>query len=135
MSAQMEKMEKKMGAKFDILLQQIASSTQQQPPTSTVCTICSMATHDIMGCPHKESYPELVEQHVNMMNSYQRPRNNAYATYYNPGWRDHPNFKSGDNQNNAKPFQHAQKPFVPSKQFLMLWNVSIKSEKEIREYN
>ncbi|KAI5319291.1 hypothetical protein L3X38_038999 [Prunus dulcis] len=107
-------MEKKIDAKFDMLLQHIASSTQQ-PPTSTVCTICSMATHDIMGCPHRDSYPELVEQHVNMMNNYQRPRNDAYATYYNPGWRDHPNFKWGDNQTNAKPFQHAQKPFVPSK--------------------
>ncbi|CAL9010032.1 unnamed protein product [Prunus brigantina] len=115
MSAQIEKMEKKMDAKFDILLQQIANSTQQYPHTSTVCTICSMATHDIMGCPHRDSYPELVEQHVNMMNSYQRPRNDAYATHYNPRWRDHPNFKWGDNQNNAKSFQQAQKPFVPSK--------------------
>ncbi|KAI5341528.1 hypothetical protein L3X38_009403 [Prunus dulcis] len=114
MSAQMEKMDKKIDAKFDMLLQHLASSTQQ-PPTSTVCTICSMATHDIMGCPHRDSYPELVEQHVNMMNSYQMPRNDAYATHYNPGWRDHPNFKWGDNQTNAKPFQHAQKPFVPPK--------------------
>nr|XP_028965095.1 uncharacterized protein LOC114827449 [Malus domestica] len=115
MSAQMEKMEKKIDAKFDIILQQIANSTQQQQPTSTIYTICSMATHDILGCPHKESYPELVEQHVNMMNSYQRPRNDAYATHYNPGWNDHHNFKWGDNQNNARPFQQAQKPFVPSK--------------------
>ncbi|KAI5323720.1 hypothetical protein L3X38_032792 [Prunus dulcis] len=114
MSAQMEKMDKKIDAKFDMLLQHLASSTQQ-PPTSTICTICSMATHDIMGCPHRDSYPELVEQHVNMMNSYQRPRNDAYATHYNPGWRDHPNFKWGDNQTNAKPFQHAQKPFFPPK--------------------
>ncbi|CAL9021601.1 unnamed protein product, partial [Prunus brigantina] len=114
MSAQMEKMEKKIDAKFDILLQHIASSTQQ-PPATTVCSICSMVTHDIMGCSHRDSYPELVEQHVNMMNSYQRPRNDAYATHYNPGWRDHPNFKWGDNQTNAKSFQHAQKPFVPSK--------------------
>ncbi|KAM2797977.1 hypothetical protein COP1_002985 [Malus domestica] len=115
MSTQMEKMEKKIDAKFDIILQQIANSTQQQPPAATTCIICSMATHNILGCPHKDSYPELVEQHVNMMNSYQRPRNDAYATHYNPGWRDHPNFKWGDNQNNSKPFQHVQKPFVPSK--------------------
>ncbi|CAN6587016.1 unnamed protein product [Malus baccata var. baccata] len=115
MSAQMEKMEKKIEAKFDIILQQIANSTQQQSPAATVCTICSMATHNILGCPHKESYPELVEQHVNMMNSYQKPRNDAYATHYNPGWKDHPNFKWGDNQNNTRPFQQAQKPFVPSK--------------------
>ncbi|CAL2252689.1 unnamed protein product [Prunus armeniaca] len=114
MSAQMAQMEKKIDAKFDIILQQMASSTQQ-PPATTVCTICSMVTHDIMGCPHRDSYPELVEQHVNMMNSYQRPRNDAYANHYNPGWKDHPNFKWADNQNNAKPFQHAQKPFVPSK--------------------
>ncbi|CAL2238777.1 unnamed protein product [Prunus armeniaca] len=52
MSTQMENMEKKIDAKFDILLQHIASSTQQ-PLAITVCTICSMATHDIMGCPHK----------------------------------------------------------------------------------
>ncbi|CAL9028831.1 unnamed protein product, partial [Prunus brigantina] len=114
MSAQMAQMEKKIDAKFDIILQQIASSTQQ-PPATIVCTICSMATHNIMGCPHRESYSKLVEQHVNMMNSYQRPRNDAYANHYNPGWRDHPNFKWGDNQNNAKPFQNAQTPFVPSK--------------------
>ncbi|KAM2564957.1 hypothetical protein TB2_013199 [Malus domestica] len=85
MSAQMKKMEKNIDAEFDIILQQIAYSTQQQPPTTTICTICSMATHNILGCPHKESYLELVEQHVNMMNSYQRPRNDAYATHYNPG--------------------------------------------------
>ncbi|KAI5335302.1 hypothetical protein L3X38_025435 [Prunus dulcis] len=115
MSAQMAQMEKKIDAKFDIILQQIASSTHQQPLATIVCSICSMPTHDITGCPHRESYPELVEQHVNMMNSYQRPRNDAYATHYNPGWRDRPNFKWGHNQNNAKPFQHAQKPFLPSK--------------------
>ncbi|KAI5337429.1 hypothetical protein L3X38_016700 [Prunus dulcis] len=40
MSAQMEKMDKKIDAKFDMLLQHLASSTQQ-PPTSTVCTICN----------------------------------------------------------------------------------------------
>ncbi|CAN6688514.1 unnamed protein product [Malus baccata var. baccata] len=114
MSAQIEKMEKKMDAKFDIILQQIANSTQQ-PPTPTVYSICRMAKHDIMGCLHKESYPELVKQHVNMMNSYIKPRNDAYATHYNIGWRDHLNFKSGDNQNNAKPFQNTQKPFIPSK--------------------
>ncbi|BBN67648.1 transposable element gene [Prunus dulcis] len=112
MSAQMEKMDKKL----------MQTSSTQQPPTSTVCTICSMATHDIMGCPHRDSYPELVEQHVNMMNSYQRPRNDAYATHYNPGWRDHPNFKWGDNQTNAKPFQHAQKPFVPPNH---LWKINL----------
>ncbi|XP_021802631.1 uncharacterized protein LOC110746701 [Prunus avium] len=115
MSAQMAQMEKKMDAKFDTILQQIANSTQQQPPAATVCSICSMTTHDIFGCPHRESYPELVEQHVNMMNNYQRPRNDAYATQYNLGWRDHPNFKWSDNQNNAKLFQQAQKPFVSSK--------------------
>ncbi|XP_021817899.1 uncharacterized protein LOC110760032 [Prunus avium] len=115
LSAQMAQMEKKMDAKFDTILQQIANSTQQQPPAAIVCSICSMTTHDIFGCPHRECYPELVEQHVNMMNSYQRPRNDAYSTQYNPGWRDHPNFKWSDNQNNAKPFQQAQRPFVPSK--------------------
>ncbi|KAI5317103.1 hypothetical protein L3X38_036810 [Prunus dulcis] len=83
MYVEMEKMEKKIDAKFDIILQQIVNSTQQQPPTPTICSIYSMDTHDIIGCPHKESYPELVEQHVNMMNSYQRPRNDAYATQNN----------------------------------------------------
>ncbi|KAM2968285.1 hypothetical protein FF1_028450 [Malus domestica] len=115
MSAQMEKIEKKIDAKFNIILQQIANSNHQQQPISTICTICSMATDDILGCLHKKSYRELVEQHVNMMNGYQRPRNDAYATHYNPGWRDHHNFKWGDNQNNTRPYQHAQKPFVSSK--------------------
>ena len=98
-----------------ILFYNKLQSLHNNSPTPTVCSICSMATHDIMGCPHKESYLELVEQHVNMMNSYQRPRNDTYATHYNPGWRDHPNFKWGDNQINAKTFQESQKPFVPFK--------------------
>ncbi|KAL6282531.1 hypothetical protein ACE6H2_013460 [Prunus campanulata] len=47
MSAQMEK---KMDAKFDTILQQIANSTQQQPPAATVCSICNCNVVRTLRC-------------------------------------------------------------------------------------
>ncbi|CAL8174985.1 unnamed protein product [Prunus armeniaca] len=67
MSAQIEKMEKKLerfDAKFDMLLQRIpGSQVAVQQPLPAACSICN------------------------------HPRYDPYSNVYNPGWRDHPNFK------------------------------------------
>ncbi|KAM1459472.1 hypothetical protein ACFX13_037261 [Malus domestica] len=78
-----------------------------------------MPNHDFMGCPHKDAYPEHVAEQVNAFNNFQRPRNDPYSNFYNPGWRDHPNMKWGGNQQ-VQPFQqnHIQQPVVQPKRSL-----------------
>lgn len=86
----MENVEKKLenfDTKFDMILKHIASPTEQPPPTAVTTNriICNMPTHDLLGCLHKDAYPELVDEHVNMMNDYQRPQNDPYLNFYNLG--------------------------------------------------
>ncbi|CAN6684919.1 unnamed protein product [Malus baccata var. baccata] len=55
------KMEKNFNAKFAALMQ-----VSSMPNAQEACIICSETTHDITQCPNKDSYPELVQEHVNM---------------------------------------------------------------------
>ncbi|XP_024172385.1 uncharacterized protein LOC112178475 [Rosa chinensis] len=64
------------------------------------CGVCSMQEHMSDQCP------QLMEggnfEGVNALGfqqEYQRPRNDPYSNTYNPGWRDHPNFRWRDNEN------------------------------------
>ncbi|CAN6686563.1 unnamed protein product [Malus baccata var. baccata] len=69
-TAQIEKMEKRLDAKFDMLLQRIpGSQVAVRQPLQTACSICSLTNHDFLSCPHKDAYPEFmaeqqVQQHV-----------------------------------------------------------------------
>ncbi|CAN6704265.1 unnamed protein product [Malus baccata var. baccata] len=75
------------------------------PNAQEACIICSETTHDITQCPNKDSYPELVQEHVNMVNNFIRPRSDPYSNTYNPGWKNHPNLSWGGNQ---QPRQYQQ---------------------------
>ncbi|XP_070669033.1 uncharacterized protein [Malus domestica] len=99
-SAQIAKMEKNFNAKFAALMQ-----VSSMPNAQEACIICSETTHDITQCPNKDSYPELVQEHVNMVNNFIRPRNDPYSNTYNPGWKNHPNLSWGGNQ---QPRQYQQ---------------------------
>ncbi|CAN6583278.1 unnamed protein product [Malus baccata var. baccata] len=99
-SAQIAKMEKKFNAKFAALMQ-----VSSMPNAQQACIICSETTHDITQCPNKDSYPELVQEHVNMVNNFIRPRSDPYSNTYNPGWKNHPNLSWGGNQ---QPRQYQQ---------------------------
>ncbi|XP_070669027.1 uncharacterized protein [Malus domestica] len=127
--AQMEKMEKKLEnfvAKFDMLLQRMAAPMQQvavQQPTAAACTICGITTHDFTSCPRRDAYPEHVTKQINAFNNYQRPRNDPYSNFYNPGWRDHPNFK-WDRDQEVKP-QFQQQIQQPAAQAKPSWEVAI----------
>ncbi|CAN6554873.1 unnamed protein product [Malus baccata var. baccata] len=83
-SAQIAKMENNFNAKFAALIE---------------------TTHDITQCPNKDSYPELVQDHVNMVNNFIRPKSDPYSNTYNPGWKNHPNLSWGGNQ---QPRQYQQ---------------------------
>ncbi|CAN6586824.1 unnamed protein product [Malus baccata var. baccata] len=63
-SAQIAKMEKNFNVKFAALIQ-----VSSMPSAQEACIICSETTHDITQCPNKDSYPELVQEHVNMPRS------------------------------------------------------------------
>ncbi|KAM1402221.1 hypothetical protein ACFX2I_010996 [Malus domestica] len=99
-SAQIAKMEKNFNAKFAALMQ-----VSSMPNAQEACIICSATTHDITQCPNKDSYPELVQDHVNMVNNFIRPRSDPYSNTYNPGWKNHPNLSWGGNQ---QPRQYQQ---------------------------
>ncbi|XP_070677228.1 uncharacterized protein [Malus domestica] len=98
--AQIAKMENNFNAKFAALMQ-----VSSMPNAQEACIICSETTHDITQCPNKDSYPELVQEHVNMVNNFIRPRSDSYSNTYNPGWKNHPNLSWGGNQ---QPRQYQQ---------------------------
>lgn len=89
-----------------MILQKMAAPVQQvtiQQP-ATACAICSQPTHDFMGCPQRDAYPDFVAEQVNAFNNYPRQRNDVYSNFYNPGWRDHLNLKWGGEQQVKPPF-------------------------------
>ena len=92
-----------------------------------VCGVCSLQGHNSDQCP------QLIEnggwESANAIGGYQggqrayqggpqRPRNDPYSNNYNPGWRDHPNFKWSNNDqapqgNVNRPQGFLSKPQVP----------------------
>ncbi|CAN6704003.1 unnamed protein product [Malus baccata var. baccata] len=93
-------------AGFDSNLQMnIFMMVSSMPNAQEACIICSETTHDITQCPNKDSCPELMQDHVNMVNNFIRPRSVPYSNTYNPGWKNHPNLSWGGNQ---QPRQYQQ---------------------------
>jgi len=47
--------------------------------------------------------------------TFQRPKNDPFSPYYNPGWRNHPNFSWGNGLNvaipNSQPISHSHNSF------------------------
>ncbi|CAL9020135.1 unnamed protein product [Prunus brigantina] len=126
MSAQIEKMGKKLerfDAKFDMLLQRIpGSQVAVQQPLPAAYSICNVTTHDFLSCPHKDAYTEFATEQVNAFNNFQRPRYDPYSNVYNPGWRDHPNFKWDRDQPARPQFQQQVQQTAAPK---AAWEVAI----------
>ncbi|CAN6686680.1 unnamed protein product [Malus baccata var. baccata] len=122
-AAQIEKMEKRLDAKFDTLLQRISGlQVAVQQPLQAACNICNMITHDFMSCPHRDVSPDFTVEQVNAFNNFQRPRYDPYSNFYNPGWRDHPNLKWDKEQHTRLQFQQqVQQPVAPK----AAWEVAI----------
>nr|XP_008344366.2 uncharacterized protein LOC103407196 [Malus domestica] len=122
-TAQIEKMEKRLDAKFDMLLQRIpGSQVAVQQPLQAACNICSLTNHDFLSCPHKDAYPEFMAEQVNSFNNFQRPRYDPYSNFYNPGWRDHPNLKWDKDQHTRPQFQQQVQQHAAPK---AAWEVAI----------
>ena len=108
------------------LLSQVLQS-QKGGGVAQVCGICSLQGH------HSDQCPQLIEnggwESANAIGGYQggyqggqggpqRPRYDPYSNTYNPGWRDHPNFKWGNNDQAQQPSGNVVRPsgFFPKPQ-------------------
>ncbi|KAM1091730.1 hypothetical protein ACFX15_018606 [Malus domestica] len=106
-------------ANLTTLLSQVVKGPKVQ--NVAACGVCSMQGHLTDKCP------QLIENGgwetlnaVGFGNQYQ-PRNDPFSNTYNPGWRDHPNFKwrepqQGQQQSEFRqqPPGFYQKPFAPT---------------------
>ncbi|CAN6695348.1 unnamed protein product [Malus baccata var. baccata] len=106
-------------ANLTTLLSQVVEGPKVQ--NVSACGVCSMQGHPTDTCP------QLIENGgwetlnaVGFGQQYQQ-RNDPFSNTYNPGWRDHPNFKwrepqQGQQQNTFRqqPPGFYQKPFVPN---------------------
>ncbi|KAM2676284.1 hypothetical protein EV1_002966 [Malus domestica] len=106
-------------ANLTTLLSQVVEGPKVQ--NVAACGVCSMQGH------LKDKCPQLIENGgwetlnvVGFGNQYQ-PRNDPFSNTYNPGWRDHPNFKwrepqQGQQQSTFRqqPPGFYQRPFAPT---------------------
>ena len=106
-------------ANLTTLLSQVVEGPKVQ--SVAACGVCSMQGHVTDKCP------QLIENGgweslnaVGFGNQYQ-PRNDPFSNTYNPGWRDHPNFKWREPQQGQQqsafrqpPPGFYQKPFAPT---------------------
>ncbi|CAN6567677.1 unnamed protein product [Malus baccata var. baccata] len=78
-------------ANLTTLLSQVVEKPKEQ--SVAACGMCSMEGH------LTDKYPQLIEnggwESANTMGfgSQNQPRNDPFSNTYNPGWKDHPNFK------------------------------------------
>ena len=82
------------------------------PHQAKACEICHDDLHPTDSCP-------TLHEQVNAVGGFHpRPRYDPYANQYNPGWRDHPNFRWRDDQQQQQPPQQQGPPrqFVPRPQ-------------------
>ncbi|CAN6567748.1 unnamed protein product [Malus baccata var. baccata] len=98
----------------------VVEGSKVQEITPNVCGVCSMQGHFNDQCP------QLIEnegwESANFV-GYQgqnQPQNDPYSNTYNPGWRDHPNFKWREPQKPQQqggyrqpPLRLYQRPFAP----------------------
>ncbi|KAM1221494.1 hypothetical protein ACFX2J_009144 [Malus domestica] len=106
-------------ANLTTLLSQVVEGPKVQ--NVSACGVCSMQGHPTDKCP------QLIENGgwetlnaVGFGQQYQQ-RNDPFSNTYNPGWRDHPNFKWRESQQGQQqstfrqqPPGFYQKPFAPT---------------------
>ncbi|KAM1349386.1 hypothetical protein ACFX10_003529 [Malus domestica] len=64
----------------------------------SVCSVCSMQGHANDQCPQLIENGGWESANAVGFGSQNQPRHDPYSNTYNPGWRDHPNFKWRDPQ-------------------------------------
>ncbi|CAN6716310.1 unnamed protein product [Malus baccata var. baccata] len=67
-----------------------------------VCGVCSMQGHANDQCPKLIENGGWESANAVGFGNQNQPRHDPYSNSYNPGWRDHPNFKWRDPQNQVQ---------------------------------
>ncbi|XP_022019479.1 uncharacterized protein LOC110919521 [Helianthus annuus] len=74
------------------------------------CELCGVS-HEPSTCEQGVVFTG--HEEVDYLGNQIRPQNNPYSNTYNPGWRNHPNFRRKANSNNQNPLGYAQRAPVP----------------------
>ncbi|KAM1216968.1 hypothetical protein ACFX2J_013196 [Malus domestica] len=78
-------------ANLTSLVSQMAEGMKIQGPM--VCGVCSIQGHASEKCPQLIENGGWESANAIGFQSQNQPRHDPYSNTYNPGWRDHPNFK------------------------------------------
>ncbi|KAM1787957.1 hypothetical protein ACFX11_038306 [Malus domestica] len=102
--------------------QQVNEVVEKPKEQSVVaCGVCSMNEHLTDKCPQLIENKGWESANVMGFGSQNQPRNDPFSNIYNPGWRDHPNFKLREPQQTQQqsafrqqPPRFYQRPYAPS---------------------
>ncbi|CAN6562560.1 unnamed protein product [Malus baccata var. baccata] len=106
-------------ANLTSIVSQLAEGMKIHGPS--VCSVCSMQGHANDQCPQLIENGGWESANAVGFGNQNQPRHDPYSNTYNPGWRDHPNFKWRDPQQSQQQGGFRQqppgfytKPFVPN---------------------
>ncbi|KAL2237448.1 UNVERIFIED_CONTAM: Retrovirus-related Pol polyprotein from transposon [Sesamum indicum] len=96
--------------KLTSLVEKFIGGSIQQAKT---CGICTSSGHYTDACPtlHEESTEHA--DAVGRFSGQQQRRYDPFSNTYNPGWRDHPNLRYGNQPQNFQRVPHQQPPPPP----------------------
>ncbi|KAK4410208.1 hypothetical protein Sango_0093800 [Sesamum angolense] len=98
-------------SELTVFVHQLAAGQRQE---TVVCGICSNIGHPTNSCP---SLQEEVMPNVNAVGGFfgqPQRRYDPHSNFYNPGWRDHPNFSYRNQCEQSKPHQQPVNRAVPA---------------------
>ena len=95
-------------ANLNSIVSQLAEGMKMQGPI--VCGVCSMHGHASEKCPQLIENGGWESANAIGFQGQNQPRNDPYSNTYNPGWRDHPNFKWREPQQSQNQGGFRQQP-------------------------
>ncbi|CAN6678252.1 unnamed protein product [Malus baccata var. baccata] len=105
-------------ANLTSIVSQMAEGMRVQGPM--VCGVCSIQGHASEKCPQLIENGGWESANAIGFQGQNQPRNDPYSNTYNPGWRDHPNFKWREAQQpqqqggfRQQPPGYFTKPYAP----------------------
>jgi len=88
-------------SKIVVLENMLKGLSVQQPQNFQTSLVsyshCQALDHTLRSCPYFAHELSTSQEHVNM--AYQRPKNDPFSPYFNPGWKNHPNFSWSNGPN------------------------------------
>ena len=109
----MSHLESKVAALENMLKGLTPQMTQLSLTSSVSCSHCQALDHSLSACPYFAHQLATGQEQASM--AFQRPKNDPFSPFYNPGWRNHPNFSWSNGLNavvpNSQPVSHPSSSF------------------------